>query len=493
MKVVIIGDGGREHALALMISRSVRNPKIYAISSYVNPGLKKVAEGSGGRLLRCNILDPHEVNKVVKDISPDIIVVGPEEPQFHGVTDVLRENGYAVFGATRRLAEIEKSKVFMRELMWKFRIPGRLAFKAFIDVNEAMEYVKNAGDVVIKPARQAGGKGVKVVADLHAYLSDVKSEVRKEYVRKLISEVMSHYADIDYKVLVEERVDGVEYTLMTITDGYTVLPLPLVQDHPHAFEGDLGPETGGTGSIQGPGYTLPFITNQEFYESVEIVSSVLKSLQSLLNERYVGAISGQMMLTPIWGPTVIEFYSRFGDPEIANMLHTLETDFLELVDAAVSGRLASVKLRVREDLVTVVKAVCPRGYPNNRRAARGHPVVVDVDRVRRYGCDVLYAGVELGSDGIMYTTGSRIVEVVCSGSDYDSVGRVANSCAESIRCGDGWEVFYRSDIGSNWLIRERMGLANIVREVYTYRRKHGLLNVKVDWIPGKGVAVYDYR
>lgn len=493
MKVVIIGDGGREHALSLMISMSSLNPRIYALSSYVNPGIKRVVEGCGGYLVRCNILNPADVSAKVDTISPDLIVIGPEEPQFHGVTDVLKEKGYAVFGATSKLAEIEKSKVFMRELMWKFKIPGRLAFKAFTDVAEAIEYLRNAGDVVLKPARQAGGKGVKVIADLQAYLSDIKSKVREEYARKLVSEVMSNYEDIEYKLLVEERVDGVEYTLMTITDGYDVIPMPLIQDHPHAFDMDLGPETGGMGSIQGPGLTLPFIELNEFNESVYIVKEVLKALQTVVNDRYVGVLSGQMMLTPIWGPTVIEFYSRFGDPEVANLIPVLDVDFLELIEAAVSSKLARIKLKVRDDIVTVVKAVCPKGYPNNRKAAKGHPVTVDESKIEGYGCKVLYAGVELGSNGGIYTTGSRIAEVLCSGEDYEEVSSRANKCAELITCSDGWPTFYRSDIGTKELIAERMDAAERVRTVYTYRRRNNLLATKVDWIPGKGVVIYDYR
>ncbi len=493
VKVVIIGDGGREHALSLMISASSLNPRVYALSSYINPGIKKVAEGSGGRLVRCDILSPVDVISKVNEISPDLIVVGPEEPQFHGVTDVLKEEGYAVFGATSKLAEIEKSKVFMRELMWKFKIPGRLAFKAFTSIDEAVEYLRNAGDVVLKPARQAGGKGVKVFADLQAYLSDIKSEVREKYARKLVSEVMSNYRDIEYRLLVEERVDGVEYTLMTVTDGYDVVPMPLVQDHPHAFDMDLGPETGGMGSIQGPGLTLPFIELREFDESVYIVKEVLKALQTVVNDRYVGALSGQMMLTPLWGPTVIEFYSRFGDPEVANLIPVLDIDFLELIEAAVSSKLARIKLKVRDDIVTVVKAVCPKGYPNNRKVAKGHPVTVDEGRIRDYGCKVLYAGIELGGDGGIYTTGSRIVEVLCSGEDYEEVSRRANKCAELITCSDGWPTFYRSDIGTRELIAERMDAAERVRAVYMYRRRNNLLTTKVDWIPGRGVTVYDYR
>lgn len=491
MKVVIVGDGGRENAIALMLSRSLLEPKIYSISSYVNPGLKKVVERSGGRLITCDILDRKEVRGRVDGLSPDIVVIGPEEPQFHGVSDELRDSGYAVFGASSKLAEIEKSKVFMRELMWRYRIPGRLAYKAFTDVSQALEYVSNAGDVVIKPARQAGGKGVKVIADSQAYLSDVKSRVRVDYTRKLVSDVMSHYVDIDYKLLVEERVEGVEYTLMCVTDGYTLLPLPLVQDHPHAFDMDLGPETGGMGSIQGPGYLLPFINEDEFRESVDIVERVLKVLQEVVGERYVGVLSGQMMLTSLLGPTVIEFYSRFGDPEVSNYIYTLDTDLLEVIDRAVSGRLASVKLKVREDLLSVVKAVCPRGYPNNRKVARGHPVVVDEESIKSYGCEVLYAGVEL-INGSMYTTGSRIVELVCAGDDFEEVSRRVNKCVGFVRCVDGWDTFYRRDIGSKELTMRRVMTADVVRNAYTYRRGKGLSTVKVDWIPGKGVITYDY-
>lgn len=493
MKVLIVGDGAREHALALMISRSTIEPRIYVFASHRNPGLIRIAEQSGGKLVVGNILSREDAVKVANEVSPDLVVVGPEEPQFHGITDVLRYEGYAVFGASSRLSVIERSKVFMRQLMWDYKIPGRLAFKAFRDVSEALEYVNSAGDVVIKPARQAGGKGVKVIADLQAYLSDVKSKVRREYVKKVVDEVMSRYNDIDYKLIVEERVDGVEYTVMTITDGYTVLPLPVVQDHPHAFDLDVGPETGGMGSIQGPGYILPFITREEFEESVKIIELTLKALQDRVGERYVGAISGQMMLTPIWGPTIIEYYSRFGDPEISNLVPIITSDFLEVLIAAVSGKLASIKLEIREDVATVVKAVSPRGYPNNSKLARGHPVFVDEKLIERMGCVLLYSGIELGSDGNLYTTGSRMAEVVCIGQDIIEAGERANESVKAIRCSDGWPVFYRSDIGSRELLMKRHALAEIVRNVYMYRRSRGLLSTKIDWIPGRGVMVYDYR
>ena len=487
MKVLIVGDGGREHALGLMISRSSEEPVIYVAASHRNPGLLKLAEGSRGKLYLTNVLDPASVAKVAEDVSPDLIVIGPEEPQFHGVVDELRERGFTVFGATSKLARIEMSKAFARELMWKYRIPGRLAYRAFDSVEEALEYMEMAGDVVIKPARQAGGKGVKVLADTQAYLMDERARVKKDYVKKLFREIASKYKDIDVKVLVEQRVEGVEYTVMAITDGSTVLPLPAIQDHPHAFEMDLGPETGGMGSIAGPGMTLPFLTREEYDLSVDIVRKSIQALQKEVGDTYRGAISGQMMLTAVWGPTVIEFYSRFGDPEIANLVPIIESDFLELLDRAATGRLAGAKLRIREDVATVVKAVAPMGYPNNKSIARGHPVEVDGDILRRSDCYLLYAAVELRDDGRMYTTGSRAFEVVCSGRSLEEASVKAEELVTAIKCVDGWPLIHRSDIGSKELLKERVELAERIRTVYRYRAEKGVLGTSIVWVPGKGV------
>ncbi len=487
MRVLLVGSGGREHALAKLLLRSTREPKLYVASDYANPGLLREAESSGGRLYTVDTVDPQRVAKVAEEVSPDLVVVGPEEPQFAGVVDVLRDRGYAVFGASSKCSLIEQSKVFARTLMWKYGIPGRLYFKAFKSLEEAAEFLRFAGDVVVKPARQAGGKGVRVVRDTRAYLSTDKSEVKAQAASRIYEE-LSRYGDIAYKVLVEQRVEGVEYTAQVITDGSYVLPLPLVQDHPHAFEGDLGPETGGMGSISGPGTTLPFITHDEYATTVDIVRQVLERLQGEVDDRYTGAFAGQMMLTALWGPTVIEFYSRFGDPEVANLLPRIDGDFLEVLERAAGGRLAGAKLAVREEVVSVVKAVAPAGYPNSKDEASGHPVAADEGRIRELGCDLLYASVVVGGGGHLYTKGSRAFEVVCYADSYAEAYKLSELAVSYIRPLDGWPLFYRSDVGSPELIDERVRLAERARRVYTYRASQGLSWRTVVWIPGKGIV-----
>ncbi|MEM0249053.1 MAG: phosphoribosylamine--glycine ligase [Ignisphaera sp.] len=486
LKVLIIGSGGREHAIAKLIKRSGLGPRIFVAMDYRNPGLEREASETGGKWFIAPTTSPEKIVGVAEEVSPDLIVVGPEEPQFAGVTDALRNKGFTVFGASMRCAEIEKSKVFARTLMWKYGIEGRLYFKAFADVEEARKFIEFAGDVVIKPARQAGGKGVKVVRDTQAYLSRDRAEVKRSYVEKLFNE-MSSYRDIDYKIIVEQRVEGVEYTAMVITDGDTVLPLPLIQDHPHAFEYDTGPETGGMGSIQGPGWTLPFITDEEYRKTIEIVSNVLKALAKEIGEPYIGAFAGQMMLTGVWGPTVIEFYSRFGDPEASNLVPIVESDFLEILDRAAERRLAGAKLRINEEIVTIVKAVAPAGYPDDKRLASSHPISIDEARIRELGCETLYASVEMRSDGILYTKGSRAFEIVCHGNNYEEAYKKAENAVTHISTLDGWPLFYRRDIGSNELLEDRKRVANRVRQVYMARAKNGLIGKILVWVPGEGI------
>ena len=492
MKVLLIGHGAREHAIAEAITRSVYAPKLYAICSSKNPGILKLCRETGGELFKGDENSKEFVSKIVSEHSFDFVFIGPEEPLFHGISDTVEEMGIPCIGAKERLAEVERSKAYMRRLMWKHKIPGRLKFIAFKDLRDAITYIEAyAESVAIKPARQAGGKGVKVISDFQAYLKDEKQKVKLAHAKEVVERLMSAYDDIEDRILIEEKVEGPEYTMQCFTDGRTVLPMPAVQDNKNAFNDDIGPETGGMGSISGREGLLPFLTKEEYSESVEIVEKVVHALHKETGERYHGLIAGQMMLTDKWGPTIIEFYSRFGDPEAVNVLPILETDMIDICEAIISESLHKIKLEFR-DVATVVKCVAAWGYPNYRDLAKGHPVHVDESIPEKYGCKLYYGAIDIDEKGQMISGGSRLIEIF---GEAETIPEASEKVEKSINCiqlTDGWRVFHRSDIGTPELLRKRIDLANLVRMLYHYRKEKGLIGIDIDWIPGKGKIVHEY-
>lgn len=241
MKVLLIGDGAREHAMAEALASSPQGYRVYALSSYINPGIREAVIRTGGEYLKGNINSQEEIDSAIRKVSPDFGVVGPEDPLFHGAADVFRRNGIPVVGPNSSNAEIERSKVWMRQIMWKYKIDGRLRFRSFTSLEEASKFIVDyGGSVAVKPAEQVGGKGVKVVADIQAYLSNEKRRALSKSVDEIGSLVKN-----EVKIIIEEKVDGPEYTLHVLTDGHTFLPLPLAQDYKHAYQDGIGPETGG--------------------------------------------------------------------------------------------------------------------------------------------------------------------------------------------------------------------------------------------------------
>ncbi|MEM1538396.1 MAG: phosphoribosylamine--glycine ligase [Candidatus Nezhaarchaeales archaeon] len=486
VKVLVVGEASREHAIADAFARSVSEPRVYAAMKNRNPGITRICERTGGSYALGDFTDPSFVAEAAQRFSVDFVFVGPEEPLFKGVSDKLNELGIPCVGPIEAAAEVERSKAFMRRIMWKYGVEGRLRFKSFKNVEDAVAYINEyAESVALKPARQAGGKGVKVIADLQVYLSREKREVKSKHAKTISEKYMAGYNDIDDRILIEERVEGPEYTLQAFTDGVTVKPMPLVQDNKNAFEMDIGPETGGMGSISGPGLLLPFITKEEYDESVRIITKVVQAIEKETGVKYRGVISGQMMLTALWGPTVIEFYSRLGDPEACNVLPFMKADMVEVSEAILRGSLHKVKLEF-EDVATVVKAISPRGYPDHRELAKGHPVVVDEESIRKAGCKLYYGSVDLKEDGVMVTGGSRVVEIVGAAPTIPEAEEKVEACIKYVRLTDGWGLFHRSDIGTPTLLNRRIEQSQLVREVYKYRVSRGLIGKTLEWIPGRG-------
>jgi len=457
-RVLLVGGGGREHAIG---ERLVSHGAVLGVAaSNLNPGLLSLTKDSGGEFFKANPTSPQEVLEVAKKFKAELVVIGPEEPQFRGVTDALRAAGFTVFGASSKASEIEKSKVFARSIMKKYNIPGNLDFWFFESWEEAIEFLERAGNVAIKPARQAGGKGVKVISDVQAYLSEEKKKVKEEHAKRILTEVMAKYTDIKEKLLIEEKVDGVEYTVQAFTDGERVVPLPAVQDNPHLFVYDVGPETGGMGSVQGPGKLLPFITEEEYKVAVEILERVVEAIAKETGEKYVGAISAQMMLTTK-GPVLIEFYSRLGDPEAVNVMNVVEGNVLEAMFEAAQGNLKT-ELGVRE-AASAVKCIAPMGYPERRDLTKGREVLVPECE----GAKVYYASVDV-KDGKLVSGGSRAVEVYAEGKSISEAAEKANACASKVKFVN-WKSVWRPDIGGEWYIRRRSEVAELMRSVWGLR------------------------
>ncbi|MCS7143379.1 MAG: phosphoribosylamine--glycine ligase [Aigarchaeota archaeon] len=490
IKVLGIGGGAREHSLAEKVAQSAHHPKIYWISEWRNPGIYEICRSTGGEYIIGSTTDPLFVSKRSKTLGVDLVIIGPEEPNFYGVADAVRDAGIPCLGPYRDVAVIEQSKAALRRLQWKYDIPGRLLFRTFRDVRSAKEALNEASksltwlqNVVLKPARQAGGKGVKVIEDKQAYLLNEKLTFKMSHIEWL-SDYMSGYEDIQDRVLAEECVWGPEYTLHCFTDGKTVVGMPLVQDNKHAFDFDIGPETGGMGSISGPGMALDFITREEYERSLEIVRSVIRAIQDETGKDYIGVAAGQMMVTEIEGPTLIEMYSRLGDPEALNVLAVLKTDILDLAFAICEGRLSKVGVDFEKNAV-VVKAVAPEGYPDRKDLAKGHEVLVDRDEVLKRGCKLYWGAAHL-EDGRIVTTGSRFVELVAKERSVERAAELVNGCLGLPRL-KGWRTLYRVDIGTRELNERRTELAEKVRRLYKFRESRGLLGSRLDWVPGMGL------
>ena len=297
-RVLLVGGGGREHAIARAIAHSHHDVHLYACASNRNPGIGSIVSGYAD-------LDGSDGDAVVEyatDIGATLAIVGPEAPLAAGVVDALEAAGVYAFGPRQAEARIETDKAWSRQFMADHDIPGCPVFETFDDADAACAFIDNhPGDVAVKPAGLTGGKGVRVTGD------QISKAEAKAYVRE---------ADYDQWV-VEERLVGEEVTVQAFVANGSVRPTPAVQDHKRAFEGDEGPNTGGMGSYSDAGHTLPFMTEDEYETAVDVLEAVVAALPE-----YRGILYGQFMLTAE-GPKVVEFNARFGDPETEVLLPKL--------------------------------------------------------------------------------------------------------------------------------------------------------------------------
>jgi phosphoribosylamine--glycine ligase len=425
--VLLVGGGGREHAIARAVDDS-DDAELYACASNRNPGIGAVAEG----FETVEETDAEAIVEYADSVGATLAAIGPESALEAGVADALDDAGVYAFGPRAEEARIETDKAFQREFMTDNGIPGCPDYETFEDSEAAADYLRNYdGDLAIKPRGLTGGKGVRVTGDQLTKAEGVDYVLESEYE----------------SFVLEERLVGEEFTIQAfVADGqYRVSP--AVQDHKRAYEGDEGPNTGGMGSYSDATFELPFMTEADYTEAVEILDAVVEAMPE-----YKGVLYGQFMLTAE-GPKVVEFNARFGDPEATNTLPVLETDFVGLLRAARDGEeLPELEF---SNQATVCKYAVPDGYPTDPTA--GARVNIDPDSAGE--ALLFYASVDAREDGV-YTTTSRSFAVVGRAGTITEAEAFAEDALE--RAGEeGLRV--RHDIGTADLLQSRIDHMNELR------------------------------
>jgi phosphoribosylamine--glycine ligase len=417
--VLLVGGGGREHAIARALADS--DADLYACAGNKNPGIARIAEG----FETLDTTNPTAVVDFARDSDADLAVVGPEAPLAAGVADALDEAGIYAFGPQQAEARIETDKAFQRRFMEEENIPGCPEFETFDDMEAACEYIDEYdGDLVVKPAGLTGGKGVRVMGD------QVDAEGAKEYIRT------SDYE----RIVLEERLVGEEFTIQGFVANGDLRVTPAVQDHKRAYEGDEGPNTGGMGSYSDSSLELPFMSESEYMDAIDVMQAVVDALDG-----YKGVLYGQFMLTTE-GIKVVEFNARFGDPEAMNTLPVLETDFLDVLTAARDGEDLPQLTFQRQ--ATVCKYAVPEGYPTDPEAG----ALVKVDEESAGDAILFYASVDERDDGI-YTTTSRSFALVGVADTITEAEKIAED-ALAVAGEEGLRI--RHDIGKPDLVQQRI-------------------------------------
>jgi phosphoribosylamine--glycine ligase len=420
VKPAVIGKDGRSSALIAAFRKS---PRVKGDVPRLSAGKKR----SDGDIVQ-------DVLAAAREHKPDFVFVGPEEPLALGVADALQTTlGIPCIGPTSKLAQLESSKAFTRDLLRRHGIPGNPEYRVFRSRDGIEQYCRELGEFVVKPDGLTGGKGVKV-SGTHLQSAREADEYAAELFR-------THGA-----VVIEERLDGEEFSFQSFCDGSHVADMVVVQDHKRAFDGDLGPNTGGMGSYSCPDHRLPFLTDEHRRAASAINAAVATAIAQDTGEKYRGILYGGFMLTR-QGVRLLEYNARFGDPEALNVLSLLKTDLVDICEAIIRGTLDQLSVEFAS-LATVCKYVVPQGYPDhpvtNERISLAR-VPDESERLRYY-----FAAVEETSDGL-YLTGSRAIGFVGIGADLDQAESIAEEAASAV---DG-PVYHRKDIGTRALIQQR--------------------------------------
>ncbi|KRB32188.1 MULTISPECIES: phosphoribosylamine--glycine ligase [Mesorhizobium] len=423
MNVLLLGSGGREHALAWKIAASPLLTKLYAAPG--NPGI-----GSDAELVKLDITDHAAVAAFCREKEIDLVVVGPEGPLVAGIADDLRAENIRVFGPSKAAARLEGSKGFTKDLCARYNIPTA-AYGRFGDLASAKAYLEKTGaPIVIKADGLAAGKGVTVAMTLDEALAALDACFE------------GSFGAAGAEVVIEEFMTGEEASFFCLCDGTTALPFGTAQDHKRVGDGDVGPNTGGMGAYS----PAPVMTPEMVERTMrEIIEPTMRGMADL-GAPFAGILFAGLMITDK-GPKLIEYNTRFGDPECQVLMMRLKDDLLVLLNAAVDGQLAHTSIRWRDQAaLTVVMAA--RGYPGTPEKGS---VIRGVEQAAGEGAQIFHAGTAING-GALVANGGRVLNVTATGATVREAQARAYAALDRIDWPDG---FCRRDIGWQAVAREQ--------------------------------------
>ena len=419
MNILVIGSGGREHALYWKLSESPQTEQIYAIPG--NPGM--------GASVAIALDDHAAILRFVKEHEIGLVVVGPEVPLMNGLVDELEAAGIRAFGPRANAAEIEGSKSFAKDLMKKYGIPTA-RYEVFTAAEPARAYIRQEGaPIVVKADGLAAGKGV-IVAMTEQEALDAVDAIMEDH----------SFGDAGARVVIEEFMEGEEASLLAFTDGTTIRPMISAQDHKRAYDGDRGPNTGGMGTYA----PAPVMTPEMTERAVEEILKPTIAAMAKEGRVYRGCLYLGLMVTAD-GPKVVEFNARFGDPETQVVLPLLDSDLVAIMCACADGTLADVPIHWKDGAAVCV-VLASGGYPGHYEKGQEIHGLADAEAM---GALVFHAGTAM-KDGKLVTNGGRVLGVVGRGADISSAVDAAYAAATKISFKD---AYYRKDIAHRALER----------------------------------------
>ncbi len=445
MKVLVISNSARGHAIAEALSRSPQNPELIIIATNKDPGMSKLAKELH---VIPDLMEFTQIMDVVHKNKPDFAIIGPEDPICGGLADRLLTAGVPCVAPKKPLAHVEASKEFTRKLLKKYEIKANPRFRAFefssmaqlkqlqADITRYIEHDLQ-GSYVVKYDGLKGGKGVKVSGE---HLPTTSTGVK--YALQCLQECGS--------VVVEEKLIGVEFSLMSFVSGKTCVDMPAIQDHKRAFSGDTGPNTGGMGTYTDANHSLPFLSDDDIRIASEINKKVAAALMEECGEPYKGILYGGFIAVTN-GVRVIEYNARFGDPEALNVLPLLKSDFVTICQGIINGTLSPEMVEF-EKKATVCKYLTPKSYPDKKDEKGKTFVIPDnlPENVKVYYGDVTQGPKE--RELVLGT--SRAVGIVGIGDTLDQAEQAAEKVCEQV----SGPVRFRYDIGTVELTEKRIDM-----------------------------------